>query len=121
MKETYRFVGAMSAVGNVELKRFGQTIELTKEEAANAILGGCAIIPESEFQSLGFHPQEVGITAGQQIGKPSEFRAKKAAAHDKFRAILAGIGQIAEEVLTAAATVALNAGEIAVEKKLGVK
>lgn len=124
MKETYRFVGAESTVGDVQLKRFGQKIELTEEEAHNAILGGAAVIPDAEFEALGFTDQELAKFphVGQQVLAPVAFKDKKHKAHDMFRSALHRLGQVALQALEVAATVAaesaVNAGANAIENRL---
>jgi len=52
---TFRFLGSESLVGDsIRLNRFGQSVELTELQAANAILGGCALVDDETFCQIGF-------------------------------------------------------------------
>jgi len=54
MKNSYRFIGHTSAIGSLSLRRFGQKVELTTDDARSAVNGGCALVPEAEFWACGF-------------------------------------------------------------------
>lgn len=85
---TYRFVGSYCEIdgGRIKLERFGQRIELPDEVAETVIRGGGAILPEADFESLGFTEQEISLYAypGQQIGAPEAFTRKQQEAHRAF-------------------------------------
>jgi len=78
-----RFLGSESLVGDsIRLNRFGQSVELTELQAANAILGGCALLDVETFDALGFEKQDLDKFAGvASHGRASaEFLEKKRAA-----------------------------------------
>jgi len=84
----YRFVGSYCEIdgGRIKLERFGQQIELPDEVAEIVVKGGGAIIPEADFEKLGFTEQELSLYAfpGQQVGAPDAFTVKHHAAHVAF-------------------------------------
>jgi hypothetical protein len=84
----YRFVGSYCEIdgGRIKLERFGQQVELPDAVAEVVVKGGGAIIPETEFESLGFTEQELSLYAypGQQDGAPEAFAVKRHAAHVAF-------------------------------------
>ncbi|MDE2103019.1 MAG: hypothetical protein KGL39_37590 [Patescibacteria group bacterium] len=81
----YRFVGSYCEIdgGRIKLERFGQQIELSDEVAEVVVKGGGAIIPEAEFEQIGFTEQELSLYAypGQQSGAPEAWITKRKAAH----------------------------------------
>ena len=101
---TYRFLGSASDIGeSIRLSRFGQSVELPDELARVAVLGGCALLPESEFLSVGFTTRELesfGSVASHERA-PAEFLDKKrralVAAHE-WREQLASGAPVVEEV-----------------------
>ncbi|MFN3323418.1 MAG: hypothetical protein ACK5AZ_07980 [Bryobacteraceae bacterium] len=89
---TYRFVGSYCEIdnGRIKLERFGQRIELPENVAETIIRGGGAILPEAEFNAIGFTEQELELYAypGQQATAPGAFQRKRAKAHRKFCELL---------------------------------
>jgi hypothetical protein len=86
---TYYFVGSNSDIGeSIRLIRFGQTVELSDKLAREAVLGGCALVAEADFQEIGFTPKELETfgAVGSHERAPTEFIEKKKrvliAAHD---------------------------------------
>ncbi len=63
MQNVYRFVGTESVVGNIKMTRFGQRFGIDSELAESAQAGGCALIEETDFNSLGFTTEELKIWA----------------------------------------------------------
>src|ERR1035441_2436286 len=84
----YRFVGSYCEIGGVRLERFGQAVDLSDEVAETAVKGGAAIIPECDFQKLGFTEQEVSLYAypGQREGAPEVVMSKIKASWVAFHA-----------------------------------
>lgn len=83
----YRFVGVHCIIhDHAELKRFGEPVMLTDEQADTVIRGGGAVLPEPDFDSLGFTAKELAAYPfpGQQVNAPEEFHAKKRAAQALF-------------------------------------
>jgi hypothetical protein len=77
---TYRFVGSNSDIGDsIRLIRFGQSVELSDEQARNAVLGGCALVPDEAFTEIGFTNAELSSFAsvGSHERAPAEFIDKK--------------------------------------------
>ena len=80
---TFRFLGAESLIGDsIRLNRFGQAVELTEPEAANAILGGCPLVNDEAFCQIGFAKEDVEkfASSGSHGRAPAEFIVKKRAA-----------------------------------------
>jgi hypothetical protein len=57
----YRFCGAFTEVGEVQLKKFGQSIAFSDEMAADVILGGGCIVPAADFDMIAFTEQELSL------------------------------------------------------------
>jgi hypothetical protein len=75
-----RFLGSESLVGDsIRLNRFGQSVELTELQAANAILGGCALVDDETFGQIGFVKEDVErfASSGSHGRAPAEFLEKK--------------------------------------------
>lgn len=89
---TYHFVGSYCEIdnGRIKLERFGQRIELPENVAETVIRGGGAILPEADFNAIGFTEQEISLYAypGQQATAPEVFQRKRAEAHRKFCELL---------------------------------
>jgi len=81
----YRFVGSYCEIdnGRIKLDRFGQRVELGDDVADTVIRGGGAILPEEDFERLGFTAEELAAYAypGQQESAPEGFKEKRNAAH----------------------------------------
>lgn len=94
--EQYCFVGAESEIGGVaKLSRIGQTIALSDDAARNAIVGGCAIIPQESFNEIGFTQEELkkyGTQSGR-IDAPEDFNAKVALGLELFHRIRGEFGE----------------------------
>lgn len=57
---TFVFCGSQSVIGGVvELKAFGQRVELEESIARDAIVGGCSLLPAEEFDAIGFTDAEL--------------------------------------------------------------
>lgn len=79
----YRFIGTETEIAGVcTLTRFGQSVDLDPELAAEAVEGGAPILPEALFSSVGFTAGELDRFAeiGSHFDAPAEFLAKKKAA-----------------------------------------
>ena len=77
---TFRFLGSESLVGDsIRLNRFGQSVELTESQAANAILGGCPLVDDETFGQIGFAREDVErlVSSGSHGRAPAEFLEKK--------------------------------------------
>jgi hypothetical protein len=80
---TYRFLGLSTEIGEIKLTKFGQAIELPDELARQVIgsheSGGAAILPNTEFEELGFTEQELSLYASPiSHGQANEsFHGKK--------------------------------------------
>jgi hypothetical protein len=80
---TFRFVGNASDIGEgIRLTNFGQAVELSDELAREAALGGCALVPDAEFQAIGFTDKELVAyaSAGSHERAPADFLEKKKSA-----------------------------------------
>src|ERR1041385_4636965 len=86
----YRFIGLESDIdGYRKLNRFGQSIDMPDDLARELILGAgpeqgfagaCALLPEKDFQSVGFTDSELRVFAipSAQFGdKAADFLRKK--------------------------------------------
>jgi len=75
---TYRFCGAFSEVGSTRLERLGQSVDFTQEQADEAILGGCILLTEEQYASIGFTPEEQKRYAyiGSRLSAPQAFALK---------------------------------------------
>lgn len=86
---TYRFLGTESDVGSIALRFFGQQVQMDEQTARDAVLGGCAIIPEEDFAKCGFTAAELRDYAnpGPRSAAPAEFQAKYRAALTKLHEV----------------------------------
>lgn len=77
----FRYLGnAVSYIGgDIVLQRFGQPIELDEQLAFDAMAGGCALIPDEQFQEIGFSNQELELYAepGSDWAAPESFKQKR--------------------------------------------
>lgn len=97
---TYIFVGGSDSMcGGTAMKTFGQAIDLTQEQADQAMRGGCALLPADQFKALGFTPEELKKypTAGFQSNAPKPFLEKRQNAWNKFGELYAALHQPTEE------------------------
>jgi hypothetical protein len=85
MKRRFVFVGSLPShmMGVVSFKQFGQSVELTDEQARDLALGGAAIVPAEDFELL-------GITAAEMV-KHGPFGALGNAAAEFAEKVKAGI------------------------------
>jgi len=77
---TFNFLGSESIIGeNHRLQSFGQAVDLAGPEAANAILGGCALLDGGTFDQIGFNRDELAKYGSLALHEraPSEFLEKK--------------------------------------------
>jgi hypothetical protein len=102
---SFRFIGLLAEIaGYRKLERFGQAIDLPDAVASELILGAgaeqgyagaAALLPDAEFQAIGFTPEELQrfATPATQIGEKAQaFLEKKRAALqalDEYRQRLA--------------------------------
>jgi hypothetical protein len=63
----YRFVGRDSMVGRIHMVRFGQRYQMPEDVAKAAIKGGCALIPEEDFNALGFTDEDMKIWSDPMV------------------------------------------------------
>jgi hypothetical protein len=81
----YRFVGSYCEIdnGRIKMDRFGQRVEFSGDVADTVIRGGGAILPEEDFENLGFTADEQAAYAypGQQESAPESFKTKRNEAH----------------------------------------
>ena len=78
----YRFLGAYSEIGGVvALDSLGQSIKLDPKVAIDAMRGGCVLIPDAEYQKLGFTKDEERQYqyVGTRATAPEATKAKLAA------------------------------------------
>ena len=84
----YIFVGLSGAgdhssrIGSLTLTKFGQTVELDKQLATDAILGGCPLLTPDEVKKIGLSPADFQKypTPGSHVSAPPEFLSKRSAA-----------------------------------------
>jgi len=86
-----RFIGTVAEIGFgsvADFKYFGQSADLPESLYREAVLGSCGILPEPDFNAIGFTPQELKLYAnpGARQSAPDEFRAKYKRAIDKLHA-----------------------------------
>jgi hypothetical protein len=86
-----RFIGTVAEIGFgaiADFKHFGQSADLRDPIYTDAVLGGCAVLPELDFQAIGFTPQELKLYAnpGPRQSAPDEFKVKHRRALDKLHA-----------------------------------
>ena len=91
---TYRFIGIDHLVGPQRLNEYGQTVDLADEQAREAVLGGCPLIPQAEFAAI-FTPEEQAQYRhpGPRQFAPEEMQSKFHAARlalHKYRESLKG-------------------------------
>ena|ERR1043165_7887431 len=85
--QAYRFVGSNCVIhGVAELSKFGQRIELPNDLAETVIRGGGAIIPEHEFEAIGFTADELKKYEfpGARVNAPQSFKDKFTEANKLF-------------------------------------
>lgn len=92
----YRFVGAESTVGNLTMRRFGQRFNMQEKVAETCIKGGCALIPEEEFNAIGFTEEDMKVWSDpmvrdgdvpskkEEAERKSAFITKRAMARERF-------------------------------------
>ena len=88
----YRFIGSLAEIGDIELREFGQPVELDDQLAKEAVAGNCAIIRDEEFQAIGFTADELRKHkyVGARQNAPAEFKRKFATALAAFHAVYYG-------------------------------
>jgi hypothetical protein len=65
--------------GNIQsLEKLGQVIVLDEADAARYLRGGCALLTEEQWQSVGItaDEQKIYTVAGKRLNAPAEFTAK---------------------------------------------
>lgn len=87
--DTYRFVGAVSYVGDTLFDRLGQRAQFTPEQFQQVMKGGAAFIPEQDFQRLGFTQQEIMLygSTGAFPEPPADFVDKRSRARELAQAL----------------------------------
>lgn len=87
----YRFLGTECSVldRGIKLDRFGQAVDVDEDLARIMILGNAAIIPEKDFQEIGFTAEELSRFAlvWTHSEAPESFLAKKRAALIRYTEI----------------------------------
>ena|SRR5579875_3264565 len=93
----YRFIGDVARLRidgqHIDLTYFGQEVDMTEDQARGGLGSPVVAIPDSEFQALGFTPDELEkySTSVDQRSAPATFLAKKQRALELFtRELLAG-------------------------------
>jgi len=84
-----RFVGAFGDFAGRRLDRLGDRVDVIPEDFEEAVSGGCALLPDEEFEAIGFTAQELTryATAGDRArGMEPGFAAKMEKAQNAFRA-----------------------------------
>jgi len=80
----YRFVGDCADIWNpnFQFRRFGQKAELDDVIVKHAVSQGVQLIPEAEFDAIGFTDAELAKfpSAISHMAAPDEFKRKKATA-----------------------------------------
>jgi hypothetical protein len=82
---SFRFIGDKAVIYSgdsvIELRRFGQIVSLTDEQAAACHANNIPILTESEFQEHGFTDSELRQfpSAAAHEEAPADFQAKKQA------------------------------------------
>lgn len=77
--KAYRFLGTHTDIGGyAALDHFGQRVELPAELAKDAVRGGASLLPEDQFEALGFSAEELSKhgTPGGRINAPDSFLRK---------------------------------------------
>jgi len=103
----YHFLGAHSAISGDNyahiLTKFGEAVELTDEAAANHAIHGARLVPSSDFEAIGFTPEELELNSdllAHDDTADEEFLAKRTAAFDaadKFRTEAMAAAQTPQE------------------------
>ncbi len=88
--------GDASMIGDREFDEVGQKAVFSEEGYREAVLGGAAFVPESEFRRIGFAPEELAAhgPVATRIDPPQIFCDKLARAQQVFRDIR---GRMAQE------------------------
>ena len=87
----YRFLGAYSEIGGVgTFDSLGQSIKLEPKAALEAMRGGVVLIPDAEYQKLGFTKDEEKVYqyAGARATAPASFKEKFTAAVKVYQKLL---------------------------------
>lgn len=85
-----RYVGGdCSFLGEREFEAVGQRAMLSEDGYRDAVLGGAAFIPESDFFKIGFTTEELAANGpvGIRVDPPQAFNEKLARAQQVFRDI----------------------------------
>jgi hypothetical protein len=86
----YRFVGTSCEIWDTPYKftRFGQLVDMPDDLAKSAIASGAALMPASDFDALGFAPDELKKYAKvpSHAKAPASFLSKRDAAWVKLHA-----------------------------------
>lgn len=91
MKRRFYFAGSSVSdmMGVVSWRRFGQSAELTADQARDLTLGGSAIVPEAAWQQIGWEPADAKYAEfGAHQHAPESWQEKRRAAlaaGEKFR------------------------------------
>ena len=111
----YYISNQQSQLGDKKLEKLGESIDLTPEDAEHHIRGGCALLSEEEWQSLGISDDERKKyeEPGKRINIPHEFTEKlkkgwTIASHNFIKA-----NQIAAKKIAEAAKATARGTEVA--------
>lgn len=79
----FRFVGNESTIGNVRLCTFGQLVDLDAKTAHSAITGRIGLVPDEDFEVLGFTEEELTNYAEPEshFSADAVFMVKRKQAH----------------------------------------
>ncbi len=79
----FRFTGSESICGNVRISTYGQLLDLDAATAHDCLLGHVGLLPDEDFQKLGFSDDELNQYADYDSHRQAdpEFLEKKAASH----------------------------------------
>ncbi len=79
-QNVYDFVGSSCSLGNIGLNIIGQQISLNDTNASAAVKSRCAIIPDGQFQTVGFTTNELATWGSNPGAAPQTFLDKLAQA-----------------------------------------
>lgn len=72
----FRFVGATCNANSLTLSSFGQIITLSPVQIQGMVIANCQIIPDLQFQTIGFTDVELRVWGSISYAAPASFQAK---------------------------------------------
>lgn len=93
--------GEASEIGDREFDAVGQKAQFSESGFVDAVLGGAAFLPESEFNRIGMTAEEIRKygPAGERDNPPGSFIAKLSRAHEVYRNLRSQIQADTNKVL----------------------